>query len=150
MNPWESTLGRYAPLADKSQLREVAHELIFFKLASWLANEMCNPYPAGVSLSLSFLSPVSGHTIKINRKFSNAQFWWSLIIFASVCPLSPSLPVLSPVPSAVDMITIINLARDYAYICLLFSLSHWWFFCHAKIIPFWVYFGFLLPFSFLP
>lgn len=45
---------------------------------------------------------------------------WSFL--PQSAPVSPSLPVLSPVPSAVDVITIINLARDYAYICFLFSL----------------------------
>lgn len=63
-----------------------------------------------------------------------------------------SLSLCLPVPSAVDVITIINLARDYAYICFSLSLfpSRWWFFWHAKIISFRVYFGFLLPFSFFP
>lgn len=78
--------------------------------------------PGRRNLPARTVLPLPGYTIKINRKFSNAQFWWSLIIFASVSSagllsLSLSLPVLSPVPSAVDVITIINLARDYTYIC---------------------------------
>lgn len=93
VQPWE-----YAnPLADKSQLREVAHELIFFKLASWLANEMCNLYPDGgtFSLSLSFClpSPPSWVHYKNQQKIFECSvlmiidhFYLSLLVF----PLSLS------------------------------------------------------------
>lgn len=84
---------------------------------------MCNPYPTWVSPSLSvgftFLCTLQKSTE--NFRMLSFDDHWSFL--PQPGPLSSSLPVLSPVPSAVDVITIINLARDYAYICFLFSFS---------------------------
>lgn len=86
---------------------------------------MCNPYPTGVSpspplsLGFSFLCTLQKSTE--NFRMLSFDDHWSFL--PQPGPLSSSPPALSPVPSAVDVITIINLARDYAYICFPFSLS---------------------------